>query len=476
MEEMQNSSQHPANPRRRKKTKAQIFKEAYLPVIIVGGVILMVLIFVIGAIVRSVQNSNAEEQAKQESITQEELEKQQLLEQEAALIAEAELSANAYDYEGAIQVLNRFTGELSEYPNISSKMEEYIEAKNQLVLWDDPNDIPNLSFQLLIADPYRAFQNETYGSAFNRNFITTDEFQSILQQLYNNGYILVSADDVFEYATEPDGTATCFSKELYLPADKKPIMLTQTNVNYHYYLIDSDDDKLPDANGGGFATRLILEADTIRCEMIDSSGQTVTGNYDMIPILESFIDAHPDFSYNGARATIALTGYNGLFGYRTEPSARERNGEDAYYQAVSDATDIADWLRRNGYSLAFYTYDNIPYGESSLDVIENDVKRWKDEAEPIIGQLDTLVYAQNSDLTNDLEYTGEKYDLLKNNGFCYFVGFCTDGRAWTNVTADYIRQGRIMVSGSSLAHHPDWFYGMFDPSLFLDPTRGDVPQ
>ena len=476
MEEMQNPSQRPINPRRKKKTKAQIFKEAYLPVIIVGGAIVLILIFIIGAIVRSVQNSNAEEQAIQESITQEELEKQQLLEQEAELIAEAELLANAYNYEGAIQVLNRFTGELSEYPDISSKMEEYIDAKNQMVLWDDPNDIPNLSFQLLIADPYRAFQNEIYGSSFNRNFITTDEFQSILQQLYSNGYILVSPDDIFEITANPDGTAVCTTKELYLPAGKKPVMLTQTNVNYHYYLIDSNDDKIPDADGGGFASRLVLEADTIQCEMIDSSGQAVIGDYDMIPILETFIDIHPDFSYNDARATIALTGYNGLFGYRTEPAARERNGEDAYYQAVSDATDIADWLRGNGYSLAFYTYDNIPYGESSLDVIESDISHWEEEVVPIIGHLNTIVYAQNSDLTDDLNYSGEKYDLLKGKGFSYYVGFCTEGRAWANVAAEYIRQGRIMVSGSSLTHHADWFYGMFDPSQVLDPTRGEVPQ
>ena len=38
---------------------------------------------------------------------------------------------------------------------------------------------------------------------------------------------------------------------------------------------------------------------------------------DVLTILEDFIEAHPDFSYRGARGTIAVTGYNGIFGYRT---------------------------------------------------------------------------------------------------------------------------------------------------------------
>ena len=98
-------------------------------------------------------------------------------------------------------------------------------------------------------------------------------------------------------------------------------MLTQTNVNYNLYLVDSDGDLLADKNGGGFASKLVLDqSGKVTCEMVDSNGQTIYGAYDMIPILDEFVERHPDFSYRGAKAILALTGYNGLFGYRTNPS------------------------------------------------------------------------------------------------------------------------------------------------------------
>ena len=54
MEEM-NRPQRPVNPRRRRKTKMQIFKEAYLPVIIAGAAFIFILVCIIGSIVRSVE-------------------------------------------------------------------------------------------------------------------------------------------------------------------------------------------------------------------------------------------------------------------------------------------------------------------------------------------------------------------------------------------------------------------------------------
>jgi hypothetical protein len=32
-----------------------------------------------------------------------------------------------------------------------------------------------------------------------------------------------------------------------------------------------------------------------------------------------------------------------------------------------------------------------------------------------------------------------------------------------------------MVSGSNIAHHPDWFSGMFDATSILEAIRGNVP-
>lgn len=476
MEEQRSQANRPVNPRRKKRLKMQVFKEAYLPVIIAGLALVLIIVFIIGSVVRSNQKKKAELEAsiaESSSIAAEEARLQAEIE---GLFAQAELMTADYDYEGAIAVLNSFSGDISKYPVLNDKILEYEAALRKMVAWDDPGKVVNLSFQLLLADPPRGFSHAVYATSINRNFITTDEFSKIIQQLYENGYILVDIHDIITTETKADGTVVYKPKTLYLPKGKKPIMLTQTNVNYNYYLIDGNSDKIPDAKGGGFASKLLWDGSKFSCEMVDASGQTVIGDYDMVPILENFIEKHPDFSYRGARAILALTGYNGLFGYRTHPSAKTLFGEAAYNQAIQDATTVANALREKGYTLACYTYENIPYGSCSTTSFNRDLNAWIDEVVPILGKIDILAYAQLTDLTKEATYSGQKYEALYNAGFRYYLGFCNDGEPWATITNDYVRQGRILVTGSALAHNPDWFTNLFDASVVLDSTRGNVPK
>lgn len=475
MEEQFERTDRPVNPRRKKRTQMQIFKETYLPVCIAGVALLLIVIFIIGSITRAVQKNKFEKESNiiASSAAQEE---QVRLDQEAkTLLARAEALAAGYDYQSAIAVLDSFSGDLSKYTALNDKIIAYENAQKNMVTWNDPSQIANLSFQLLVADPARGFTNETYGNSINRNFITTVEFTKILQQLYNNGYILVDFDDFIETTIAADGTASYQAKDLLLPKGKKPIMLTQTNVNYNYYLIDGDGDKVADAKGVGIASKLLWDGNTFTNEMVDSNGNTVTGAFDLVPILENFVKEHPGFSYRGAKATLALTGYNGLFGYRTHPSAAATFGETAYRQAIQDAKAVAKALQDNGYTLACYTYENIPYGDRSVTQIQNDLNGWVNEVVPILGNIDILAYAQLTDITKETVYSGEKYDTLRNLGFRYYLGFCEDGKPWASITNEYVRQGRILVTGSALAHNANWFASMFDAASVLDSTRGSVP-
>lgn len=469
MEQQRTPENRPANPRRRQRSKMQIFKEAYLPAIIAGVALLLILVFIIGSIVRSVQQNKLEVQASLEASASAAEEQERLNQEAAALAQESAALAAQYDYEKAIQLLDSFTGDIAQFPELSQKREEYAVAQSELVLWDDPNQVLNLSFQLLVADPSRAWWNETYGTSYNRNFITTGEFSTILQQLYDNGYILVSMSDI------TSGTEV---KGLYLPADKKPLILTQTQVNYYTYMTDSDGDKLPDQGGAGFASKLMLDENGgFTCEMVDSTGQTVTGEYDLVPILESFIREHPDFSYKNARAILALTGYDGLFGYRTNPQAQSVFGVDSYAAQCEAAAEVAQALKKAGYELACYTYENIAYGASTIEQIQADLTKWENEVSPILGETTMLVYARNSDITGKAAaYVGEKYDLLESFGFTHYLGFCTDEKPWFVSDSNCVRQGRILVSGSNLTYHPEWFSGILSTSSILDSTRGTIPS
>lgn len=476
MEEQMNESNRPVNSRRKKRTKMQIFKETYLPVIIAGIAIILIIIFIIGSITRAVQKRKAEKQASITASSEQAAEQARLEQVAQNLIKNANNLIAIYDYQGAINLLNSFEGDISDFPSINDKILECEAAQRNLVTWADPNQIPNLSFQLLVADPNRGFNHNTYGYSINKNFITTSEFSKILQQLYDNGYILVDFDDFITTESNISGNSIFKIKPLQLPKGKKPIMLTQTNVNYNYYLIDSNQDKVPDAGGTGIASKLLWNGSNFTCEMVDANGQTITGDFDLVPILEKFIKKHPDFSYRGARATLALTGYNGVFGYRTHPEAKELFGEAAYNKDVRDAKKVATALTNAGYKLACYTYENISYNEYGITRIKGEMSKWNDEVVSLLGQFDIFTFAQNDDITTDPVYSGEKYDTLYENGFRYYIGFSTDGKPWTTVTDNYIRQGRIMVTGSNLAHKPEWFTSMFDASSVLGPNRGNVPS
>lgn len=60
----------------------------------------------------------------------------------------------------------------------------------------------------------------------------------------------------------------------------------------------------------------------------------VTGAYDAVPRLDAFLEEHPDGCYKGARGIIALTGYNGILGYRTDGTYSEdhNTNSEVYYR------------------------------------------------------------------------------------------------------------------------------------------------
>ena len=469
MDEQQNLEKRPTNPRRRKRTKLQIFKEVYLPVIIAGIAAILILIFMIGSIVRAVQNNNLQAQlAQEESIALEQLAQAQAQEAED-LLSRAAFLASQCDYDKAIELINTFSGDLSSYPDLADALALYEITKESLVLWDDPNQVLNLSFQPLIADSQRAFSDSTYGTSYNRNYVTTGEFRKILQQLYENGYMLVRLSDI----TTENGP-----KELYLPNGKKPLILTETHVNYNTYMIDSDGDKLPDKDGDGFASKLILDDNgNLSCSMVNAQGETVTGEYDLVPILESFIATHPGFSYRGARAILALTGYDGIFGYRTSPAAEEYFGVAFHDSEVEAAQELVAALNERGYEIACYTYENEPYGNFTAGQIQSELAKWQTEVTPILGETDIFVFCRNSDIApNGSAYSDDKFQAIQALGFKYYLGFCENGTPIYSAHNGYIRQGRILVTGSNMAHQKAWFEGIFDPDAVLESARGAIPN
>ena len=471
-EQIREVPQTPIRRRRKPRSKMQIFKESYLPVIIAGASLLLIIIFVIGSISRAVAKNKAD---RAESIkqSQEAANAEQMLKDEAQrLLDEAAYLAAGYDFEGAIATLNSFQGDIAKFPELANKRAEYEQSKSQMTVYNDISAIPNLSFQLLIADPERAFSDAEFSSAYKNNFITVSEFKNILQALYNNNYMLVNLQDLVTTTVAEDGSTVFTAKPLYLPADKKPFMLTETQVNYYTYMVDSDSDGLADKDGAGFASKLVVDAQgKLVNEYIDTDGNVLYGAYDMVPILEEFIAQHPDFSLRGARATVAVTGYDRLFGYRTTPAAAQELGTEAYQTEIDGVLDVVDALQANGYSIACYTYENISYGDASATEIQADLKKWNEQVTPILGNTAILVYARNSDIADTASYSGDRYQVLKDAGFRYFLGYSSSAAPWATVENDYVRIKRIMITGTDLVNNPQIYSAYFNASEVLDAAR-----
>ena len=229
----------------------------------------------------------------------------------------------------------------------------------------------------------------------------------------------------------------------------------------------------PDAAGAGFANKLVVDAaGEIKAKYVDGSGQTQVGDYDLVPVLETFIKNHPDFSYKGSRATLAVTGNQGIFGYRCNTSYVQQFGQDYYDQEVADAKVLVQALRDKGYTMACYTYSNKDYRASSVAEIRTDLQNWAAQVTPILGEVDTIVFAKAVDIE---DYSGAKFNTLYEAGFRFFVANGNEPK--TEVNISNVRHSRLMVTGNSIAWHAAQFSSYFDPNVVLDiSTRKEVPN
>lgn len=469
---LQEEPQDPANPRRRrKKSKAQIFKEVYLPPIIACLCLILILSFVIGAISTSISQYRIDknnEQSRQDSSINAASQAEQ---EHDRILSEAALLAAGYNYQEAIDLLDSFPN-LSDYQDMQTKRAEYATIQDNLVTHNDPNAIKNLSFHVLLEDPARAYADTGEGglaASYNKNFVSTSEFKKILNDLYSNGYVLVDFDSFAVLNSDQ-----ILPEPVYLPEGKKPFMLTETLVNYLNYMVDGNKDGVPDAGGKGFANKLVLDGNgDIKAEYVDASGNTLVGDYDLVPILESFIKEHPDFSYRGARATLAVTGSEGIFGYRINTSNISSKGQTYYDEQVAGAKQIVQALRDKGYTLACYSFNNEDYSKINANQILADLQNWASQIAPVIGSVNTFVFARESNIT---DYgTGNAFNTMYSAGFRYFVS--NGNEAYTEVRSNYVRQNRLMVTGKTMAYNSSWFTGMFDCAAILDVNlRGTVPN
>ena len=190
----------------------------------------------------------------------------------------------------------------------------------------------------------------------------------------------------------------------------------------------------------------------------------------MVPILDKFVEEHPDFSYRGAKAIIAVTGYEGVYGYHTHPEWKEIIGIDEYDKECQAAREMTKCLKENGYEIASHSYGHPSYGEHSVDEVAADVQKWEDQVQPIVGDTDIFIYPYGADIAGVEDYSGGKFEAMYAAGYRYFCNVDST-KYWVQIKQSYVRQGRRNLDGYRMWWNPELLDDLFDVQEIFDPAR-----
>ena len=373
------------------------------------------------------------------------------------MISEAQLLAAGYDYDGAIAKLMSISGYDTD-ASIQQMITDYTSQRDACVPVE-PTTVPHIFYHSLLNSTSRAFDVERLGQGavdgYNAWMVTVDEFDQITQRLYDAGYVYVRLRDLVTQTTDEDGTVHFApNTELKLPQGKKAIVLSIDDLSYYHSY-----------EAASFPEKLVLDDNgEVKCLYTDAAGNTSIGDYDVVPRLNSFLKEHPDGAYHGARGLLAMTGYNGVFGYRTDTDylLQENLMEDQrawldshpdynYDQDVADATAIADALKEEGWEFASHTWGHLSVTDKSVETLQTDNEKWVATVEPIVGPVDTIIFAHGNDIGSWEGYDGnEKYAYYNSVGYHFYCNVDGSVPYWVQITDRYVRQGRIDVDGYRL--------------------------
>ncbi|MDO4615993.1 MAG: hypothetical protein Q4B03_00870 [Lachnospiraceae bacterium] len=293
------------------------------------------------------------------------------------------------------------------------------------------SEVRHFSFRVLLSDDM----------AGDDSVLTINEFKSILQQLYDANYILVDFYNISGVQQNADGTVTYTAANLHIPEGKIPFVLSQRDASYSL-----------DRVGKGYASRLVVTEDgQLTDEYQAADGTVVRGSYDIVTILEDFINEHPDFSHENARGVIGLTGYNGILGYRTTEilgkSLEEGNAYAVYgvYDVAAEiegVQPVVNALKEKGWHFASYGYNYCSYG-ADYELVVSDMDAWMNSVSGLIGGTDILLFPCETDIGSWSEYKADnqKYQYLKGLGFGYFCIEEAVNPSWLQIRSGYVRQG-----------------------------------
>ena len=331
------------------------------------------------------------------------------------------------------------------------------------VPWD--GIVEHLFFHPVVAYPELAFDGDAQSDGIDDYMVTVGEYNKILQSVYDNGYVLVDIGDVWSEAASEDGQPRMVRNTLYIPEGKKPLVFSFDDTNYYPYMLEN-----------GFTYKLIIGEDgKIASWGLDPQGnEVISRDLDAIPILDKFVEEHPDFSPFGAKASLSLTGYEGILGYRTQTTTMGwDDAKEAERQKEREAVKpIIEELKRTGWTFGSHTWGHINLAKKSLDVVVTDTERWLDEVGSLVGPTPILYYPHGARPDgDDVQQTGPIFQYLQSQGFRVFasVGINSYSKIKSDICA--VICDRLHPDGTTLRGSEkvlSWYEQFYDTKEVID--------
>ena len=324
--------------------------------------------------------------------------------------------------------------------------------------------VEHIFFHEVIAFPEVAF-SAVVRQDYDPEMVTAHEFLNILESLYNNDFILVDLNEVWTEFTNENGQLRMVRNTLMLPEGKKPIVISFDDLSFYEYM-----------HGNGFMRRYIIGDDgDIWAEGYDPNGaHIVSQDLTVITILDKFVRENPGFSHNGAKGCIALTGYEGVLGYRTQNDPE--NNTEAFrlnrMQEVARARPVVERLKETGWYFASHSYGHIRIATMSLERVQADAERWMDEVGSIVGETKIFIYPFGERLDGaDQGVPGPAFRFYVDLGFRFFASVGREPFTQIKAEVPAVIMDRMLVGGRTLRNSRDRYIRLFDAAEVFDPKR-----
>jgi len=381
--------------------------------------------------------------------------------------------------------------------------------------------VEHLFFHPVVAYPELAFDGDNMSKGIDDWMLTVKEYDAILESLYKNGYIIVNIGDVWGEVSDTEeadaegsdteetgaaeadteetgneaggkksggrdphkqrkesgkhdpkhkqhrdgdangGDTRMVRKKMRLPKGKKPLIISYDDVNYYEYMLTN-----------GFTHKLIVRDGEVWSWGIDPQGkEVVSQDLDAITILDKFVAEHPDFSMYGTKGCIALTGYEGILGYRTQTTTQGLTAEQEQHrqEEIKAVRPVVDALKENGWYFGSHTWGHIDLSGHGVDGVAEDTTRWMNEVASIVGETPYLFYPHGARPDgDDVTGTGEVFRYLYDQGFRVFFSVGIESYSQIKDDIPAVIADRLHPDGTTLRWNRERYMRFYDAKDVFD--------